>query len=218
MRTIGNMRSFGRRAGLSLIEVVIGSGLLGGVFALGGMVLSQGQGAYQAVVSESELEGRAELLGERLVGELRGVSAAVLLPDPGALGADTVSYQVPVGVVGGAVQWGPLCRLELEYDVGELDDGVDNDGDGLVDECALVLTRNPGEANEIRTVLCDSVTEHLEGEVLNAQDDNGNGLDDEKGFSLQHVDDLLVIRLSMACMGEEGPHVRTIETTLELRD
>ncbi len=208
---------FGRKTGATLIEVAISAGLLGTIFGVAAMVGAQGQGAYESTAAEGDLDTQLRRVTERIVNELTGVSAAMMFPDPDADGTAQVSFQTPSGFVGGNVVWGPTTQFSLQYDTGEVDDGLDNDGDGLVDECALLLTRNVG-ANQVSTVLCDSVCEFLEGEVLNANDDNGNDMDDEPGFCLQRVGDVLTIRMSLASVDGEGDEVvRTVETSMQLR-
>lgn len=207
---------FGRRTGLSLIEVVIGVGLMGGILGLAGMVAGLGRGALRETTAKSDLDTECHRVADRLVSELTGVSSSMLFPDPDLDGSDQVSFQLPASFQGG-VQWGPTTRLSLEYDTGELDDGVDNDGDGLIDECALVLTRNPGPG-EVRTVLTDSVAERLEGEILDGDDDNGNHMEDEGGFCLQREGNVLIVRVTLACMGEEELMTRTAELSIEMKD
>ena len=76
-------------------------------------------------------------------------------------------------------------RFEFVYDPDEVDDGQDNNGNGLIDEGRIVWTRNVGAPDERSVVLCHQVREYLEGEVPNGLDDNGNGLVDEKGLSFE---------------------------------
>ena len=96
----------------------------------------------------------------------------------------------------GGLGWETI-RLEFQYDEGESDNGADDNGNGLVDEGRVVLTRAVGTAEENSVVLCRSVREYLEGEEPNGSDDNGNGLVDEKGFCFTLDGDLLMVRLTI---------------------
>jgi hypothetical protein len=87
--------------------------------------------------------------------------------------------------------------VRFDYEEGELDDGADNNGNGLVDEGCLFWTRDVGEPSEKTHVIARGVREYLEGEEPNLDDDNGNGLEDERGFCLERVGEALVIRLTL---------------------
>ena len=117
------------------------------------------------------------------------------------------------------IDWSNQHRLAFEYDTGEVDDGVDNDGDGLADEGNLVLRRNDGLANEVRIVLCRGVAELFEGELANGIDDNGNGVVDEAGFNVHRVGDVLTIRLTVQdALGQGVILTRSLETSSRLRN
>jgi hypothetical protein len=67
-------------------------------------------------------------------------------------------------------------------------------------------------------VLCHGVRELLEGEVADGDDDNGNGVSDEAGFNVHRVGDVLFVRLSVEESLENGTIVRTLETSVRLRN
>src|SRR5262249_41383601 len=97
--------------------------------------------------------------------------------------------------------------------------GVDDDGDGLVDERNLVMTRNVGTANEVSIVLCHDVARWYPGEISNVADDNGNGVVDESGFNVQRTGDLLTIRLCIEQPTAGGQKISaTAETGVVLRN
>jgi hypothetical protein len=115
--------------------------------------------------------------------------------------------------------WGPLTELLWEREPAELDDGQDNDGDGLVDEGRVVLVRNSGGVNERRVVLCSGVAEFAQGESAAVGDENGNGLDDERGFSLQRDGELLTVFLTLQEQVESAQVLTTsVRTSLRLRN
>jgi hypothetical protein len=129
--------------------------------------------------------------------ELNGVGRSQLTPDPSSSsGADSILYQKPMSVTGGGViTWSATARLQLMLDDGEGDNGADDDGDGLVDERKLVLTKNVGGLSEATTTIVHGLAELAPGETANAADDNGNGVADERGFNVQRTGDLLTVRL-----------------------
>lgn len=134
------------------------------------------------------------------------------------LSAEGIEYRKSTGVVNGTVVWTAPHRIELQLEQGELDDGLDNNGNGLVDERVVVWTREL-DGVEQRTVLCHGVRELLEGEVENGLDDNGNGLIDEAGLCFEPVGERLLIRLSLERLDAAGrPFTRTLETQVRPRN
>lgn len=128
--------------------------------------------------------------------------AAIDFDRPGAMRAST-----------GRITWS-ATRVEFRLEPGEVDDGLDNDGNGLVDEGELVLVRDAGGADELEIVLANGVREHLEGELPNGVDDNDNGLVDERGITFERVGSDLRIRLTLETTGRDGRILtRTLETT-----
>lgn len=209
-----------RRAGFTLLELVLTVALLGIVMSGVAMVGMTGQGLYEQTSLAERVETRAVRAVDRIVRELDMLIATSMLQDPATqFGTEVLDYQFATGVVAGAVVPGIPMQVVLEREPGEVDDAIDNDGDGLVDEGQVVLVRNPGGAGELRTVLCTGVRELLEGETLNGVDDNGNGVRDERGFNIHRTGDLMTVRLSLSAADEDGREVtRTVETSFRLRN
>ena len=208
LKRTGNLN---RKAGLTLIEVAIALGLM--VIVMSGVALlsSAGADSYSSAAVSSNIDSRSSEVAERLLQELEGVSpTGVMIPAPGLGGTDTLLFQTP---------WGKLTRIDYQMDTSEVNDGIDNDGDGLIDEGGVVLTRDVGGAGEISTVICNGVSEYLEGEISNLADDNGNDMDDESGFCLQTIGDLLIVRLTLLDSDGNGHTTsRTVETSIRMRN
>ena len=63
------------------------------------------------------------------------------------------------------------------------------------------------------------MSELLEGELPNGIDDNGNGLIDEPGFSIDFEGRAVNVRLSLERRGATGRNIlRTAETRVRLRN
>jgi hypothetical protein len=76
-----------------------------------------------------------------------------------------------------------------------------------------------GLASERRVTIVNGIGELLEGEVLNALDDNGNGLIDEAGLSFSSDEGTLNIRLTVQRTGPGGEILsRTQAMDLVLRN
>ena len=212
------------RAGYTMLEMVISvtllSLILGGVVSLG----LAGSGAFKAGVTTTTLDNRVRQSSERLAKEIAGARRGTLIPDPQPIpgiqgvGTSTLDFEQNVGFAAGAIQWGPRTRVAFEYEAGELNNGADDDGDGLIDEGAIVMTVDPGSAAARRTVLATGVSELLEGETANGADDNGNGLVDESGLVFDLDGTALIIRASLERMQNNRRIVRTIETSVLLRN
>lgn len=210
-----------RRRGLTLVEVMIASTLT--VLLLGSFLQAtqSGAAAYRRGSAHGALDSRAETAMNRILSELSATSLDRIVPnDPTApFGTDTLRFDRPVAVNGTVTTWGDLLELRWELEPGEVDNGRDDDGDGLVDEGMAVLVRDPGGPDQIRTVLARAVSESLEGETQNAADDNGNGLEDEPGLCFELLDGVLVVRLTLEALGPDGELlVRTLEAGITPRN
>ena len=204
------------RAGFSMLEALIAVTILGIVMASVGMT---SQRASDAIDENTHNQRLGEALHRALNRALEPLEALESggLP-PLEEGAESFTYRVATGW-DGAITWGPDTLLELEYDPQELDDDVDNDGDGLVDEGWLVRTIAPGTEDERRVVLVKDVAEYLDGETLDGVDENGNGLIDERGFSVDVQGNVLTLRLTLESTSNDGRLLRkTAASAIRIRN
>lgn len=209
------------RAAFTLIEMLISVTVLAFVLGVMALVQQRSQATSRATFGKTVSEMRARRALDRVVSELTGAAHSFIFPDPTSnLGTSTLTYQHPTGVDGaGNVTWDVPSRLELQLAPGEVDNGIDDDSDGLIDERRLVLTRNFGTLNAQSVVLCNGIPRFLEGEVPNLLDDNGNGLIDEPGFNVSRVGDLLTIRLTVQVpLGGGRVDMTTVQTSITLRN
>lgn len=206
------------RRGFTMVEAVVALALFVLLMSSAILAAKGGQGAFRATQNASDVETRIRRALDRVAVELLSVGEEELLPNPaGQFGTRDLLFRKAVGLNGLAVTWGDQHRLAFEYEPEESDDGADEDGDGLVDEGRLVLIHDVGGSNR-RAVLCSGVRRFLEGETGNGADDNGNGIIDEAGFNIHRLGNVLFIRLSLEVPGETGSIVRTLETSVRLRN
>jgi hypothetical protein len=209
------------RAGSTLIELLFAlalmSTVLGSILALG----SASTKLCETGVTNSNLEACARRALDRLSRELTGArsdSLAALAESP--LWQEGIDFD-RVGAMrtgDGRITWS-ASRAEFRLEPGEADDGLDNDGDGLVDEGMLALVQDAGGADELVLVLARGVREFLEGELSNGLDDNGNGLIDERGVAFERVGNDLRLHLTLETLDGDGRRVtRTLETTIWARN
>jgi len=207
------------RRGFSLVEVLISMAMLGGLLGTLLMVVANGSSAARAGMARQSVEGAARRTLDRIASELVSAGRETLDPQPAApWGSASLTFQ-PLEGFDGEVVWGAPRTFALVLGAGEQDNGVDDDGDGLVDERALAFTRDPGGPDELTTLWVQDVRELAEGELDNGEDDNGNGLADEQGLSFLLVGGRLLIRLTLEVRDGEGNHLlRAVETSVRLRN
>ncbi len=216
MRTLGAWNS----AGFSLVEVLVSATIFFLVLGSATMIGLANDRAYRTGTTVAQLEEQTATAIARIASELRIAGLETIAPDPGGgLSTHTIQYLQAVGFSAGEVEWTPLRRLALDYEIGEIDDGLDNNQNGLVDEGRVVLTEDLGGPNQRQLVLTRWIPEVLEGELQNGTDDNGNGLVDERGFCLERVDETLVIHLSLQRRDAQGRLLsRTARASIRMRN
>ena len=202
MKTISTVRS-SRRKGFTLVEVVVTAALLAAILGAAAMVTQAGFGAQRSASLRAGLENEARRALHRVALELSHSDRQTFDPDPaGNFGTHELSFRQVVDVVGTNAILGPLCRVELDPATG-----------------ALSFVRDAGGADERRVVLSRRVAAQLEGETVDLTDENGNGLIDERGFSVHRVGDLLTLRLTLEAVEQNNVLMqRTLETSIRVRN
>jgi prepilin-type N-terminal cleavage/methylation domain-containing protein len=205
--------------GFTLVEMMVVVVILGMVLGSISLMGVASDRAFRTGATSAQLESQAVMTTERIVADVCIASHDSLSPDPGAAGASSIQYLQALGLEDGEVQWSGLRRLAFEYETGEADDGVDNNGNGLADEGRVVLVEEIGGPAERHRTLTRYVRELQAGELPNGLDDNGNGLIDEKGFVVERQGETLVIRLTLERADAEGRILtRTTKTSAKLRN
>jgi len=209
-----------RTSGFTLTELVLAGAIL--AVTLGALTLfttrsadALGQGALQG-----EVDARLRRTLARVTDELLPSGAAVLTPAAvKPAGSTTLTYRRSEGAVNGTIRWGAPQRLAFAYETGEIDDGLDNNRNGLVDEGVVVWTRDVGSPDEVSVILCHDVSEFAEGEVENDADDDGDGLVDERGFSFERTSSHVHVHLTLARLDAQRRLLtRALEVTLQPRN
>jgi hypothetical protein len=188
-----------RESGYTLLELAIAATIL--TIALGSLTLLSGRsaGALSAGTSQSELDSHARRALTRIGEELLPSGMSVITPATLDQGAAEVNYRRSGGPVSGRNSWVEPRRFAFAYEVGELDDGLDNNGNGLIDEGVVTWTIDAGLATEHTLILCHGVR--------------------ERGFAIQRVGNVLRLGLTLERLDAEGhPIVRSLETTVQPRN
>ncbi len=209
------------RGGFTLLELTISVTLLVTITIAAAKALDDSQGAWSTAITSDELDSVAQVALDRVARDLTLSMRGSLAPNTTLVGQSTTTldYTTNTGWGGAAIIAGPLTRIALELDPAELDDGIDNDSDGLTDERVLVWRENPGAGNERRSGRASYVAELLEGELANGIDDNGNGLIDEAGFCIAIDGNILTLRLTLQRPAPDGALLTsTVETSVLVRN
>ena len=209
----------GARGGFTLVELAVAMVLLSVIGGLFFLTTETTSNATRTGVAVAELDARALRALDRVCESLKSSSGDLVTPKAASPFSGTqLDFKRGLGADGaGKVVWGPLERFALVYD--EANDGVDNDGDGLVDEGKLVWTEKPGLAGSRSSVVCEGVREYLAGEKLDGNDENGNGLIDERGFALVFDGNRVTVRLTLESRDGDGhPLSTTVQRSVVFRN
>ena len=208
------------RSGMSTIEMAIVTILLATLLGSIALAMERAVATFERSSANGDINARAARAIHRISQEMLGAREATLAPAPVLpFGSNSLEFEVPQTTAAGTVVWSPRRQIALQLGTGELDNGIDDDGDGLVDERSVVRVDDPGLPGERRVVLVNGVAELLQGELPNAVDDNGNGLIDEAGLSFSDENGALVIRLTLERIGPDNDLMqRTQSVSVVLRN
>ncbi len=207
------------RSGYTLSELVIAmtvfATMLGGLFTF-----------MQSGMRGAKLTSTRALLARRTGHAVNHITEALLLSDADTLspanpplGSSFLDYQVPLAVTAAGVVWDNAARVEWQADPADPSDGVDNNGNGLIDEGRVVVLRDFGLVTQRDTVIATDVARFLQGETANNADDNGNGLQDESGLCFERAaDGRVIVRLTLLTRNDRGVLRHTVESSVAPRN
>ena len=191
--------------------------LLGGVFTF----LGSSIGVAEVTMSRARIDQQATRTVRRLLADLRQSGGSTVGPNTGIAGAfsDFVEFRTSSSFASGGPDWSTTTRYEFARDPADPDDGVDNDGDGMIDEGMVVRRVDFGGAGERSETIARGVPELLAGETANGLDDNGNGLVDEPGFVVVFDGSVVTVRLTVVHRQRGGRLLqRTVESSVTPRN
>jgi prepilin-type N-terminal cleavage/methylation domain-containing protein len=128
------MRAVRADAGFSLLEVMVAIAVFSAITATVFTVLRTGQRSFDMGVAYFDVHRAARSAMDQIAQEFRSASAnTVLFPT-----TDSIYFQKSTGYSGGVPTWSnPIC-FYTAMDAREMDNGIDDDNDGLVDERVLM--------------------------------------------------------------------------------
>lgn len=209
-----------RRAGFTLVELAVGATILTIVVCTIGLVAVRGMNAFSSGQDAVEMEMKNSMSANQITEAFLGLRVDGVNPLPQApFSTSWIEYRTPEAVNGSNFDWSGTTRVEFAYFPDEVDDGVDNNGNGLIDEGVVQVTTNLGEDDEQTRVVKRWVAELAEGELPNGLDDNGDGLIDEGGLCFYYKGGSLVMQITVSMPGEAGKiTTKTVESTVRLRN
>ena len=192
-----------RRTGFTLIEVMIALSILGLIVANVSLVMRTSASSAEAGVRINQLENQAGSTMDRIANAIMASSSDGITPAPAAPDSERyLDFKRNVGIEDGAIIWGNDERISLDEDTGQ-----------------VVWIENRDSEAERRIVWSNWVSNYLEGELPNGEDDNDNGLEDETGLSFDMEGRKVTIRLTLSQTAPEGrEYSKTLVTRVTARN
>ena len=213
-----------RRGGFTLLEVMITLVIFVAILGLPTTLLTSSAELYHRSSVAAGLSEKGRVVLGDITDHLARTSSTSCVPPVPPLPNVTVSdvrYEPIIGYAGGTFPAPGLKeRIVLEYSAEDPDDGLDNDGDGRIDEGVAVLIVDPGTINEQRRILTDDVAEWGAGEIPgNGVDDNGNGWVDERGLAFGFSGERVTVLLTLERVDpKEGLILHSVERVIAFRN
>jgi len=205
--------------GFTLLELMLSVALFGSILSALGLVARQSSRFYRQSRIEQELEVQL-YRGLNLMARQLSDAGRELVPEPDSdFGTPALTFKRCLGFDGTDKLWSSSFMLSWQLEDGELDDGLDNNGNGLADEGVIVWTENVNLPSTRSVVKIHGVRELLGGETFNGADDNGNGLFDEPGLCFDIEGNVLTIFLTLETLDIDGQAInRTAQTAVRIRN
>lgn len=192
-----------KRAGFTLLELIVVLTLLGLVVVKVGLLLQMRAATQSREMTSMMVEDQARRVLDQIAYAIMGADRDRLMPSQETpIDSPELRFELSLGVQNGEVVWG------------------DPQWVGLANGNRQIAWRErPDQLDERRVVWCNIVRPFLEGELQNGIDDNGNGLIDEKGLSFSLEGERVTIRLTLERIDEQGePVTRTVESIVTCRN
>jgi type II secretory pathway pseudopilin PulG len=192
-----------REGGFTIVEVVIAAAILGLIVLNMSMVMKTSSAAYGTGVFKSVLEDQAELTMDRIELAVMSSSEKAISPQNAApLSTPVLDYESSLGFQEGKLVSSDPERIQFLPTTGQ-----------------VVWSQNPGLPEERSVVWSNWVPFHLEKEIANGTDDNGNGLIDETGLAFDKSGPKVNINLTLERKDSEGKvHTKTSKSVVTCRN
>ena len=194
-----------RTGGFTLVELALVAALTGSILGSVIFVFRSSARACQVGSTAGHLEAVVNRTLDKIADRLQASSHTTVVPSLATpFSSPQIDFQRTTGFVAGVVVWSPTERIGFQLRPTEVNNGVDDDGDGIVDDGRVAWTQDVGLASQSTAVWADGVTEYLQGELQNNLDDNANGLIDEAGLCFTVDVSSVVVRLTLQSRSVNG--------------
>jgi Tfp pilus assembly protein PilW len=208
-----------RSSGMTLVEVAISLAVTAAAVLAAASAVNRSFSAWSDMSRTGDLERRDQNAMEVIVAAMSDAGKSTLSVAAPPTGAFSMTFKTPTGFASDATTWSNQSIVEWQPSASDPVNGVDNDGNGLIDDGVVVLRKNVGLSTESKTVLCRWIPYLAPNESANNADDNGDGLNDERGLSFKVVGSALTVRLSCKRKSRDGTMITTTsERTIALRN
>ncbi len=127
-----------RQAGFSMLEVMIVTAMLMVAITAIFQVIAAGTDHYNSGSVLVDIQAQARRMMDRIVTDLESSGTSVV----SLSGSDSISFQKNTGYSGGSITWGNVITIAFAYETGEIDNGVDDNNNGIVDEGVITRTES----------------------------------------------------------------------------
>jgi prepilin-type N-terminal cleavage/methylation domain-containing protein len=190
------------RRGFTAIELVMALTVIALVLVNVSSIVRSSTNVYESGTMSSMLDEQAEQVMDRIAYSVMSARIEDVDAPSAPLHVSSLEFPLPLGVENGQQIWSDPERIELVIETGQ-----------------IVNTRTSALGNEQRIVWSNHATEMLEGELANEEDDNGNGLMDERGLAFDVDRGQVAIRLTLRRVDtKQVVYTRTLETRVTCRN
>jgi prepilin-type N-terminal cleavage/methylation domain-containing protein len=137
-----------KKSGFTLIEVMVTVLMLGLVMGMVFSVLLSAERLFSDQLKQYTIDQHGWRIMDRLSEELREAYPLTILP-LAISNSSFLTYQRVTGHLNGVPQLGPLTTLSFQQRADEIPNGVDDNGDGRIDEGFLAIREAGQPAIEI---------------------------------------------------------------------
>lgn len=192
-----------KRAGLTLVEVMISFSLLSLILVAFTHTVRTAREQHRVALEEAQLERLGERTMNRVLDALRYADWSSLAPLPSPpFSSPWMEFQVVESDIDGVPVYSDPCRLEFDAASG-----------------VLSWVQSAGLPSEHSVSWTQRVSQLQVGETLDGTDENGNGLIDEGGLCFSFEDSTLVVRMTLSTTTPGGDVlIRSFEARMDPRN
>lgn len=149
--TLSNSRLIGktrRTSGFSLLEMVLSMAFLLVIIGGGYTVFMVANIGFSNQINHSALNNSGSNLQQRLRDEIMRADVSTITPSV-MIDSKTITFQPVINYTSGSPVLGSATTIQFSLATGETDNGVDDNGDGRIDEGVVRFSNQTGVWSEV---------------------------------------------------------------------